>query len=352
MTHDQSPLPPGEFDWEALARYLAHESPPAEASTVHAWLAAHPVEAARLAALGAAVNRVAGAPYVDVETALRTVSARIDTEAARPPLRAMRDGLARTAAWRRPVWLAAAAVVVAAIGLQVARRNPTPPSAATAALTPARIVSTQVGQRDSVRLEDGTRVILGPATTLRVAAGFPAGGRTLTLQGEAYFDVVHDDAHPFTVRAGDVEIRDVGTTFDVHAVEHARVRVAVTSGVAELGRVGRTAVRLAAGDVGELGAGTQPVVQRGQLTPRDTAWMRGRVEFHDAPLATVATELRRWYGIDLRLADSALAGRHYTGSFDHEAPRDVLRIIALALGVDVVLRGDTAFFTRVMPRNP
>jgi len=366
VTQDPAHPSASEPDWEALARYFAHESPPAEAVAVRAWLDAHPDDAARLTRIDAGLTAESRAPYVDVTAALAKVSARIDADAAdasrpasnttphrasRPALR-LETGRAAPRTWLRSVGLAAAAVAVFAIGLAVARLNPTAPSLASASLAPAREFHTAAGQRDSVRLEDGTRVTLGPASTLRVAAGYPTAGRALTLTGEAYFDVVHDDAHPFTVTAGAATVRDVGTTFNVRAVEPARVTVAVTSGIAELGAAAGAPVRLDAGDVGELDGGAQPVARRGKLTPRDTAWMRGRVEFHDAPLSAVAQELRRWYGIDMRLGDSSLVSRHYTGSFDREPPKDVLRIIALGLGVDVVLRGDTAFLTRSSPRSP
>jgi transmembrane sensor len=99
---------------------------------------------------------------------------------------------------------------------------------------------------------------------------------------------------------------------------------------------------LGPGDQGTLGADSRIAVTRGLLARGAPAWVEGRLEFEDAPLAEVQNQLRRWYGVELRVVDSALAGRHLTASFrDEPAPR-VLEIIALTLGARVELRGDTA----------
>ena len=72
-------------------------------------------------------------------------------------------------------------------------------------------------------------------------------------------------------------------------------------------------------------------------------WMRGSLVFRDATLAEVSGELRRWYGIELRVDDSTLAGRHLTMSFNGDPLDRVLRVIGLGLGADVERRGDTVF---------
>ena len=109
-----------------------------------------------------------------------------------------------------------------------------------------------VGKRDSVRLADGSRVILGPASQLVVPAAFGQRGREVELHGEAYFDVVHDTTRPFVVRAGDATIRDIGTSFAVRSDSGPRLQVVVTAGAVALrGRTDSAAI-LHAGDVGTV----------------------------------------------------------------------------------------------------
>ena len=354
---DDHAAPP---EWEAVARYLAGESPDAEAEAVRTWLDAHPGDAALLRTLDGALDRlaVASASEIDVEDALQRVADRRDEPDVlplRPRLERVPDAAAPRFRWStRGMLRAAAVLVVAATGalvLRATRPGPTPRAGQT--------YTTAAGQRDSVRLPDGSRVVLGPGSRLVVAAGYGAPARDVELLGEGYFDVKHDDAHTFTVRAAGTTIRDVGTTFTVRtSAGAARVRVAVRSGAVLLGAepAGGGApdperdVVLHEGDVGVVQADGRAVARPGTSTADDVAWTEGRLVFREAPLAEVRDELRRWYGLELRVADDAgavVAGRHLTASFtgSGQSADQVLRVLGLALGARVERRGDSAFVT-------
>jgi transmembrane sensor len=341
-------------DWEALARYYAGECTDAEAAAIRAWLAAHPSEAARFEAIEAAIQRVSADLHadIDVEAALKRVAARRDeaaqskprlVPAATPdraswkPLPASRSA---TWGWRIPA-LAAAAVGAIALGTLVWRgRSGTAPTVVASA---PRQVLTGVGQRDSVRLDDGSRVLLGPMSRLTVLAGYGEATRTVELRGEGFFDVRHDDARPFVVRAGDAVIRDVGTTFTVESSDSSQIRVVVTSGSVQISTpTDSSGGLLQAGDVADVRRGQGPVIRRKVANESDLAWTRGQLAFRNAPLTTVADELKRWYGLELVLADSSLRGRTLNTTFVRESREQALRIIELTLGVRIEMRGDTA----------
>jgi transmembrane sensor len=352
------PGPPRSIDadWEALARYYAGESTDAEAAAVRAWLAANPAEAARFEAIEAGIQRVSADLHadIDVEAALKRVAVRRDEAAqekprlvpAATPQRAARTPAAPSHrstmwSWRVPA-LAAAGVGAIALGALVLRSRNGAPSTPAVAVA-AKEMTTGVGQRDSIRLADGSRVLLGPMSRLRVLSGFGGSTRTVELRGDGLFDVQHDDAHPFVVRAGDAVIRDVGTTFTVEASDSSQVRVVVTSGTVHVATAADSSgVLLQAGDIGDVRAGQGPVVRRKAANQSDLAWTRGQLAFRNAPLTTVADELKRWYGIDLVLADSSLRGRTLNTTFVRESREQALRIIELTLGVRIEMRGDTA----------
>jgi transmembrane sensor len=65
------------------------------------------------------------------------------------------------------------------------------------------------------------------------------------------------------------------------------------------------------------------------------------LSYRDASLSEVRADLLRWYGLDLRVVDSALARRTLTASFRGDSAAQVVRVIALALGAEVVQQGDT-----------
>jgi len=332
--------------WEALARYTSGESPPAQVEAIRSWIAADPARGELLASLGRATRSLGGAPSddVDVEAALSRVHRRM-TEPELVPFRARQEHARPT--WRTTGIRAAAAVVLLLGGALVwrATQGGEDEGAPRAALT----FVTTAGETDSLRLVDGTLVVLGPASQLVVSETYNEDRRDVNLTGEALFDVVHDGARPFTVLAGAASIQDLGTSFMVRTDAADEVRVVVTSGSVLLHAAGglrQSGVILRAGDRGVLSAGGNASAERGAPIEADLAWTRGRLVFADAPLARVAEELRRWYDIELHIADPEFTGRHITATFTGEPVQQVLDVIALALGARIEMRGDTAVVSR------
>jgi transmembrane sensor len=345
-------------DWDAIARHRAGETVGDEARRIAAWLDANPVDARMLAALddavGGALRPDIDGAAPDVEAALRSVHARMHDATA--STRVLAFPVASRSGRTSKRWLAgglAAAAAIGALAVGLARtRGASDTSASVARGTAGSVIATAVGVRDSVRLPDGTQVILAPASRLAVSPSFGAASREVTIQGMAWLAVHHDPAAPFTVRAGNAMVRDVGTAFTVRTGDGAvdAVSVTVSEGTVELRGTSATAapaITLAAGDRGELVAG-QVTAQRGVATEADVAWTRGRLVFRDTPLEVVRADLRRWYGIDLQIADPSLAGRRLTATFDDEPIDRVLQVIALALGASVE-RHDSVAVLRAGP---
>lgn len=363
MSEENRPVPADDTnaDWDAIGRYLAGESDAVEAAAMEAWLAAHPSEAELVSLVNAHTDRLTQQADVEVDTeaALAAVRARIASDVpARPDLRVERGG-ASSAAPRTPprpavadaparrwrmVGMAVAAGFAAVIAISQFRgRGETLP----------REFQTAVGQRDSLRLPDGSTVVLAPGSRLVLASSFDKGARDVTLEGAAFFEVVHDSTRPFTVHAGGADIRDIGTAFSVKTGRDGAVSVAVTHGIVSVGSAAGSVagsatnrepsvapVELHAGDRGVL-LGGQVAVTRGVVTDEDVAWTHGQLAYRDAPIGEVQADLQRWYGVDLQITDSALARRTLTASFKGDSAAQVLRLIALALGAEVVQRGDT-----------
>jgi len=338
-------------DWEALARYLAGESSHAEAAQIEARLNAQPADKALMDSLAQVTARMAaGAPSdLDVEGALTRVKGRRSAVDARPLK--LESSVARPRfAWRVPL-SAIAAVAVFAIGVAgflSLRDRPTQPIGPSA----SRMVATGVGMIDSLRLADGTRVILGPGSSVNIAANYGVERRDVAVSGDAYFDVVHDASKPFTVHAPGVIIQDIGTRFTVRTDAGDGVAVAVSQGSVSLQGVNKSghAVVLRPGERGTVLPNGQAVSRRG--TNEDMAWMRGRLVFREAPISEVAASLKRWYGLELKVTDESLASRHLTATFSGEPPERVLEVIRLVLGAQIEQRGDTVFVRPAKGSSP
>ncbi len=353
-SHSSDTGGPAEADWDAIARFLAGESAPAEAAVVRAWLAAHPGDAALVDAVKAHSGRLEERAdiTVDTERALMAVRARLATDSwegasanAAPRLTVVRGGASGatsgtavgrpsgTRSWRGLAFAAAAGL--AAIAAIAQFRDGGEPAV-------AREYRTAVGQRDSVQLPDGSTVMLAPGSRLTLAADFGDATREVTLEGAAYFDVKHDEAHPFTVHTSSADIRDIGTAFSVKTAGDGEVAVDVTHGIVALSArsAAVTPVELRAGDRGVL-AREAVTVRRGTVTAADVAWTRGQLSYRDASLSEVRADLQRWYGLSLDVPDSTLAARTLTASFRGDSAAQVVRVIALALGADAMQQGDT-----------
>jgi ferric-dicitrate binding protein FerR (iron transport regulator) len=196
--------------------------------------------------------------------------------------------------------------------------------------------------RVTVTLADGTRLVLGPATRLRVPRGFGATGRLVELDGQALFTVVHDARHPFAVRTARATVQDVGTTFAIRAYAGDREEhVAVTEGEVALSGAALHARDVAAIDT----TGRIRISRETDLTPF-LAWMQGAFVFKDTPLGEVARELGRTYDVPVTIGDSALSEVRITASFGRLSLDEVVGAVALAAEAHVERHGRTIVFVR------
>lgn len=348
MTEDvrrPSGAPDSVPNWDALARYVAGENSADDAADVSHWLDANPAERALLERL-TEVTAATPPSDIDVEAALVRVHARMSEGRAAPPRALKLNGSSKR--WRPGVTiglLAAAAVVAVVVW---SRRSPTAPATAVPELA-AHTFATGVGQRDSVMLADGSRVLLGPDSRLTVSGDYATGARTVELRGDAYFDVKHDAAHPFAARVGGALVQDVGTTFTVESDDADATVVTVVSGSVRLRAADSAAtagVVLGAGQRGSIDAAGHARTERAAEAEDDLAWTTGKLVFRDAPMTRVAAEIHRWYGVRLQMSDSSLLTRHVTTTLLTNEPVDqVLQVIGLTLGARIDRQGDSAIVT-------
>jgi len=339
----------GPDDWERIARYVTGEASPAEREATRRWVESdsHRVEVVRLVESILSNVERDDPDDIDVENALTSVRTRMNEPKTLSfktrPLHAG-DGSRSHRAVGALLRVAAAAIIIIG-GVLVwdnARRSRLESSEQTYA--------TNVGERRQVTLKDGTRVLLGPTSRLVVpASSMNDGQRLVALDGIAYFNVVHDPAQPFTVRAGSISIQDIGTAFAVENDDSAGTRVAVDSGSVAIGSADQNHVRgavLNARDRATVDAQGVVSVERSAVSEDDIAWTQGRLVFRDAPMVLVGAELYRWYGVRLRVADSSLVNLHLTASFSGESIDRVLDVIALTLGAHIDRQGNVAVMHR------
>jgi ferric-dicitrate binding protein FerR (iron transport regulator) len=213
---------------------------------------------------------------------------------------------------------------------------------------------TGVGGLRDLHLADGSNIELGGSTELVVTLSRQVRSVQL-IRGEAWFRVAHDPKWPFVVKAGDRDIRAVGTAFLVTR-ESDRVVVTVTEGAVSITGL-LPVVRLL--PLGSRGAGLlrlpAPIrVTRGQKvdyrdsgtaasvgdadTHAATAWTHGRLVFDDEPLRYVIENVNRYF--PRRMSATASAGRlRFSGVILVNEIDDWLRGLSRTFPVDVVEDG-------------
>ena len=313
---------------ELLARYLAGEASPEESAGIERRTETDPVFARELDRLLAAYAGVGGTGSQTTDQAWHRLAARLEEPVRVLPFH------------RRPLFRMAAALALVA-GATLLWRGAGP--AGPGPIGPDTI-RTAAGERRSVELADGSRIVMAPGSVLRIATGLASGSgeRRVDLEGEAWFEVEHDASRPFRVHTADAVAEDLGTEFTVRAWPGAgRVQVAVVSGEVALWSTGSgdtTSVTLGPEDVGELIAGESPTVSRPGSLAGFVSWREGRLPVEDLRLDALVVEFSRWYGITLTLGDSSLAARRVTATFDLDRMEDALDVLRLSLGVEIERR--------------
>jgi transmembrane sensor len=325
------------LDWRIIDRHLAGESSPSDDEALARWLAGDPRHAALLDQLRDSVSdRKQGAESFDVDSAWARLSGRV---AGEPPARHLAlqraPGFAprRRAPWK--IVSAAVATLAAASVFAVVSREPR--SHSVGATAPAlREVASAPAQQTHVTLRDGTRVVLNAGSRLRYADDFGKSSRDVELDGEGYFDVVHDASRPFRVRTRGSVAEDLGTRFAVRAYgDGSQVQVVVAQGSVSLARDGAAASQrklLRPGQLGRVEDDGRVTVVDGVDVERWTSWTRGALVLDGLSLAEAAVEIGRRYDVRIVVPDEALARRRVSARFTDASLTNVLDAVALALG--------------------
>lgn len=216
-----------------------------------------------------------------------------DDRAAQPRARSVR----RTA-WR--VSLVFTLALIAAVGTMLYQRDA---SKTTVVASAAQLL----------HLPDGSQVRLRPGATLQYAAAPKTPSRTVTLTGDAVFDV-QTTGTPFTVNTPSGRIVVTGTVFGVRAHE-AATEVTLVEGRVLLAPAGQDAgVTLAPGQQSRVVPGALPTTPAAVDLSESMAWS-GQFYFRDTPLRRAAEQLGQHFGTSVTVADR-LAAERVNGEFD------------------------------------
>ena len=189
-------------------------------------------------------------------------------------------------------------------------------------------VQCPLGNRLSFYLPDGTKVWLNGGSVIKYSNGF-LDNRYTELSGEAYFKVESDSSNPFYVKTGEISVKVTGTEFNVNSYkENNTIEVVLVEGKVE--------ISIKENDVLLEMLPNQKVsydktihnyhVQKVDVKNYNE-WIKGNLVFRDLSLEEVATELERWYDIDIEILDEELKQLRYHACFTDEGLIEVLNLL-------------------------
>lgn len=177
------------------------------------------------------------------------------------------------------------------------------------------------GNRSLVTLPDGTKAWINNGTKLIYPAKFKGNDRTVTLEGEGFFDVTHDKAHPFIVKIGENRIKVLGTKFAVIAYpEDKFIKAELISGqiqfeVKEKNQANKFYSYLIEPSQSLLLEKSSGKVSESKISDGFyDYWLNGVYQFKDEAFEELAKKIGRIYNVEVTFKDEALKKRLFSGT--------------------------------------
>jgi transmembrane sensor len=190
------------------------------------------------------------------------------------------------------------------------------------------LVSATQSPKQKIGLSDGTIVWLNSNSTLRYPKTFSAETREVILEGEGYFEVVHNPEKPFIIHAGSSVTRVVGTAFNIRALpSEQQVVITVTTGkVLFTNRDQSSETYLSKGEQAVL-TDNQGVIKENNPDVNFLSWQTGKIIFNNTSLEEVAKVLSRHYQTSITI-DRRLSQCRLTSTFSDQSLEEVLDELA------------------------
>ena len=197
------------------------------------------------------------------------------------------------------------------------------------------------GGEYQVVLADGTKVWLNSASRLIYPQSFMGKERRVVLSGEAFFDVTHDAERPFVVETSRMNVKVLGTRFNVNDYDdNEEVSTTLVNGSVEIVSGDQQAFRLVPG---EQAYGKENELEKREVNVRlYTSWIDGKFLFNNTELEEIAKQISRWYDVEIFFSSESVKKVRFTGAIVKFKPLDdLVRMIESTSQVRFSVKGKT-----------
>jgi transmembrane sensor len=285
--------------------------------------------------------------HADLEDQLTDLKKKIANSEGTPVIEFKRATRSHTSFYRRFSYIAVAALAVITIGVYLFRKEQRTPS------TQRGVIQyvCKPGERKSIQFPDGTQVILNAGSELYLNEQYAKNTREVFLKGEAFFEVQHNAAVPFIVHTASMDVKALGTAFNVKSYNNERKTEAVLiRGLVEVTLKkdnnrklllhpdekvlwterktgGEATIQSSAKNNNQEQGKVQLVKKLDNGNVKELAWVQNSLAFEDEAFEEIAFQLNRWYNVNIRFESDDISQYHFTATFKKEKIEQVLEIL-------------------------
>lgn len=221
------------------------------------------------------------------------------------------------------------------------------------------------GIKSTLFLPDGSKVILNADSKLQFPKAFSGSTREVFLKGEAFFDVAHNAEMPFIIHAGKMNIKVLGTEFNVKSYpEDSAYETTLIRGSVEVTLQDRPSDKIILKPKEKLivsNLAVKPLLADRQTTAHsqlvvtnlhyisqtdstvvETSWVNNKMIFQNESFEDLALEISRKYAVDIQFSNDGLKKYRFTGIFENETIEEVLNALKLTEKFNYKIEGSTA----------
>ncbi|WP_162817850.1 FecR domain-containing protein [Niabella yanshanensis] len=254
-------------------------------------------------------------------------------------------------------WVAAASILLFAIFVTTQRQT----GKDKPDLNNNNIVATKKGSKSNLVLPDGSKVWINSDSKISYKDGFGKTHRTLTLTGEAYFDVVKDPDRPFLIHTPELDVKVLGTAFNVRSYpDESNTTTTLVRGSLQVKLnkheqqvyvlkpdekliVDKEPLQLSKEHPGNAEDGIVKLkIIKTDSIPPEAQWTNNALVFENKRLDEIAIILSRWYGVQVIIDSSRkIKAETFTGFYDNESLQNVLESLKIYMGFRYKIENNT-----------
>jgi len=195
-------------------------------------------------------------------------------------------------------------------------------------------VKTPLGSKTEIVLPDGTKIWLNSGSEIHYPAAFKKDKRDIRLVGEAYFMVEKDKKRPFYVHTNDIDIKVLGTSFNIKSYpEESTVETVLEEGMINICKKGSNKSYLLLPNEEAIFTKSNSTfeIKNNIDSQLFTSWKKGKIVFKREALGSLAKKLERWHNVHITIENKKLIHVKVTGTFESESIEQTMRALKITV---------------------